>query len=60
MSAISAAKRFMPLLKPCVSEAEQKPPLRPDAPAPVSYCSTTTTWRPGSRSLAISAVHNPV
>ena len=60
MTGISSANRCMPLLKPCVNDAEQKPPLRPEAPAPVSYCSITTTLRPGSRSLASRAVQSPV
>ena len=37
MTDISSGQRRRPLRNPWVSEAEQKPPLRPDAPAPVSY-----------------------
>ena len=58
MTDISAGHRRRPLRKPWVSEAEQNPPLRPEAPAPVSYCSRTTTSREGWRSLANRAVHN--
>ena len=45
---------------PCVRLAEQNPPLRPDAPYPVSCCSRMTTSRSGSNSFANKAVHRPV
>ena len=60
MTRISSAKRFMPFPNPWVSDDEQKPPFRPEAPAPVSYCSTMTTSRLGSRSFASNAVQSPV
>lgn len=41
-------------------EAEQKPPLRPEAAQPTSRLSISTTSRRGSRSLARSAVHRPL
>jgi len=48
--------------KAWVSEEEQKPPLRPEAPAPVSYCSTTTTrdrdralWREALSKAGVAA-----
>ncbi len=45
---------------PCVRLAAQKPPLRPLAAQPIRSPSSRTTSRPGSRSLASSAVHSPV
>ena len=43
-----------------MSCASQKPPLRPLAAQPRRDPRAATTSRPGSRSLAISAVHRPV
>ncbi len=58
--ASSAGNRSRPLRSPWVRLAEQNPPLRPDAAQPTSRDSSSTTSRPGSRSLASSAVQRPV
>ncbi len=58
--ASSPGQREMPLLRPWVREAAQNPPLRPEAAQPTSCPSISTTSRPGSRSLARSAVHSPL
>ena len=56
---ISSGNRCSPLSLPWVSDAEQKPPLRPDAAQPMRWASSSTTSRPGSRSLARTAVQSP-
>jgi hypothetical protein len=56
----SSGKWRSPFARPWVSDAWQKPPLRPDAPNPTDSCSRTTTRRLGSVSVRASAVHRPV
>jgi len=56
---ISSGKRCSPLSLPWVSEAAQNPPLRPEAAQPMRCASSSATSRPGSRSLASTAVHSP-
>ena len=55
----SSGQRERPLSSPWVSEASQKPPLRPDAAQPIVCASSSTTRRPGSRRLAWTAVQRP-
>ena len=56
--ASSSGQRARPLPIPWVSEAEQKPPLRPDAPNASRSPSSRTTRLPSS--AACSAPHRPV
>ena len=56
---ISSGHRWTPLACPCVRDAAQNPPLRPDAAHPIRLPSSSRTSRDGSRSLARMAVHSP-
>ena len=56
---MSSGYHSMPLAWPCVSEAEQKPPFRPDAAQPNVIPSRRTTSRAGSSCLASRAVQSP-
>ena len=55
----SSGQRCSPFSKPWVIDAEQKPPLRPDAAHPMREPSRSSTSRDGSASLASRAVHRP-
>ena len=49
----------MPLARPWVSDAWQKPPFRPLAPKPTVSASRTVTRSEGSVSVRAIAVHRP-
>ena len=57
---ISSGHRARPLPSPWVSEAEQNPPLRPEACSAIRDPSSTRTEEPGSASKAARAAHSPV
>ena len=60
-ASISSGKRARPFARPCVSDAMQKPPLRPLAPKPTRLGLEQRRRRaPGRRALACSAAHSPV
>ena len=56
---MSAGYQSMPLAWPWVSDAEQNPPLRPEAAQPIDRPSNSTTSRDGSRCFASNAVQRP-
>ena len=56
----SSGKWRIPFARPCVSDASQKPPLRPLAPYATVSASRTTTRKAGSVSVRAMAVHSPV
>ena len=57
---ISSGKCRSPFARPWVSDAAQKPPLRPLAPQPTRSASRTATRRDGSASSSAMADHSPV
>ena len=59
-TSISPGKWRSPLPSPWVSDAAQKPPLRPLAPEPTRSASSTTTRSEGSVSSRRIAAHRPV